>query len=130
MVVVDTAGTRVAGAFYLFDDGFYLGVGVVNGRTADHSGGGVQITAVAVFVNNTQGFVHLLLVVEVHLYVDAVVADVVQQGAQLGQRHPARHDALAAVEDFTVQVVPLLAAALWLADAGGPLDGVQLVDFQ
>ena len=83
-----------------------------------------------VFLDDAQGLFHLLFVVEVHFYVYAVAADVVEQGTQFVQGHPAGHDALACGEDVAVEVVPLGTAALRFADARCPLDGVQLVNFQ
>ena len=67
---------------------------------------------------------------EVHLYVYTVASDVVEQGSQLFQSHPASHDALAASQYLLVQVVPLGRTALWLSHARRPLDGVQLLDLQ
>ena len=67
---------------------------------------------------------------EVHLYVDAVATDVVEQGTQLVECDPTGHDALAGSQNPLIQVVPLGTAALRLAYAGRPLDGVQLLNLQ
>ena len=92
--------------------------------------GRLQVAAVLVFINDTHGLFHFTLVVEVHLQMHAVAANVVEQWAQLIECHPAGHDALAAGEYLLVQVVPLGTAALRFAHAGCPLDGVQLLDLQ
>ena len=55
----------------------------------------MQVAGVLKFIYYAQGLLHLLLVMEVHLYVYSVAADVVEQRAQFGKRHPAGHNALA-----------------------------------
>ena len=67
---------------------------------------------------------------EVHFEVDAVTADVIQQGTQLVDGHPACHDALAASQYLLIQVIPLGTATLRFTHTGCPLDGIQFVDFQ
>ena len=106
------------------DDVGHLKVGIVLqiGRMKVAVGGEVG--------NNLHGLFHLALIVEVHLYVYAVATDMVEQGAQLVEGHPAGHDALAVVKDLPVEVVPFGTAALRLAHAGCPLYGVQLVNLQ
>ena len=125
----------------LLNNLFYFPVSLLITHTAAESdckaplpsgggGGGLFGGRLSILLHNPQRLFHFALVVKVHLQMYAVAADVVEQGAQLVERHPAGHDALPGGEYATVEVVPLRAAALWLAYAGGPLYGVQLVDFQ
>ena len=57
----------------------------------------------------------------------AVATDIVKQWTQLVECHPASHDALAASEDFLVEVIPLGTSSLRLSHTGGPLYGIQLL---
>ena len=61
---------------------------------------------------------------------DAVATNVVEQRAQFVEGHPAGHNTLATSQYLLIEVVPLGTAALGLAHAWCPLDGVQLLDFQ
>ena len=55
----------------------------------------MRVAGVLKLLNDCQGLLYFLLVMEVHLYVYSVAADVVEQRAQFGKRHPAGHNALA-----------------------------------
>ena len=90
----------------------------------------VGFLTILIFFHDAHGLFHFTLVMEVHFDVYAVTTDIVKQRAQLIECHPAGHDALAGSENLFVQVIPLRTAALWLADTGSPLDGVQFVYLQ
>ena len=76
---------------------------------------------------NAHGMLHLCLVVEVHLQMHAIASDIVEQGFQFVQCHPACHDALACLENLAIQVVPLGRATLRFSHTGCPLHGIEFL---
>ena len=83
-----------------------------------------------VLLDDTQGLLHLPFIVEVHLNMDTLASDMIQQRFQFIERHPASHDALATCENLIIKVIPFGRTALRLTYAWCPLDGVQFFDFQ
>ena len=81
-------------------------------------------------LNDTHGLFHFPLVMEIHFKMHTLSTDMIQQRLQLIECHPTSHDALAAIEDLPIQVIPFWRTALRLTDSWCPLDGVQFVDFQ
>ena len=80
-----------------------------------------------IFLNDAHGFLHLVLVVEVHLNMHSVASYVVEQRPQLVERYPACHYALASCQYLLVQVVPFWRASLRLSHARRPLYGVEFL---
>ena len=88
------------------------------------------IAGMTVFLDDSESLFYFLFVVEVHFEMNAVGTYSVKQGAQLVEGYPAGHDALAASQYLFIQVIPFRTAALWLADTGCPLDGVQFFNLK
>ena len=63
--------------------------------------GGLEI------IHDLHRLLHLLLIVEVHLDMNTVATDIVEQRTQFVERHPTSHNALAASQYLLIQVIPL-----------------------
>ena len=59
---------RILGLLYAADDGVNLSINVC----------GVQVAGVAEIIDDGEGLFHFLLVVEVHLQMDAIATDMVE----------------------------------------------------
>ena len=84
----------------------------------------------AVFLYNLQSLLHLVLVVEIHLDMNAVGAHIVEQRLQLVESNPACKDALSALQNCVVKVVPLRRATLRFAHSRSPLYGVKFLNLK
>ena len=83
-----------------------------------------------ILLDDTHRLLHLTLIVEVHLEMHTVAADMVEQRSQLIERHPASHHALSRIENLAVELIPFRRATLRLAHSRRPLHGVELADLQ
>ena len=66
----------------------------------------MQIAVGLEIIHYLHCLLHFPFVVEVHFDVDTLSADVVEQGAQFVECHPAGHDALAACQNLFIEVIP------------------------
>ena len=87
--------------FHSSDDFFHLAVGIILHISRMQASGGLEI------IHDLHRLLHLLLIVEVHLDMNTVATDIVEQRTQFVERHPTSHNALAASQYLLIQVIPL-----------------------
>ena len=86
--------------------------------------------AFAHFGNDPLCLFHFLLVVEVHLQMNAFCADGFEQRPEFRQGDPRDQHALAACQNLAIQIVPLGRTSLRFAHTRRPLDGFQLLNLE